>query len=52
MNKLWDKFLLGLSCCAFMLAEGTDPSNITTLLLLLATQNPKNAKIRNNTKLA
>lgn len=33
MNKLWDKFLLGLSCCAFMLAEGTDPSNITTLLL-------------------
>ena len=24
MNKLWDKFLLGLSCCAFMLAEGTD----------------------------
>ena len=33
MNKLWDKFILGLSCCAFMLAEGTDPSNITTLLL-------------------
>lgn len=33
MNKLWDKFLLGLCCCAFMLAEGTDPSNITTLLL-------------------
>ena len=33
MNKLWDKFLLGLSCCAFMLAEETDPSNITTLLL-------------------
>ncbi len=33
MNKLWDKLLIGLCCCAFMLAAGTHAANIAALLV-------------------
>lgn len=33
MNKLWDKLLIGLCCCALMLTAGTSAANIAALLV-------------------